>query len=469
MKIFSSLILIILVFFVQSQNATNNNTQKANNTNSNNQTQQNNNTTQQQNQNIKQQQNKPQAQNTTDTKDNKTAKTNNQTVSKNTTQKTGNKEQSQQANTNQAQNNNKKQENVQQKNQQAQNNNNKQENAQQKNQQNQNNNKKQENEQQKNAQNQNIPKKENGKPERPNEKFKTVEQPKPKEKPFNLTESLINFFQETFGSGNNTDDKNKNKDLEKEKSAAEMEEIRKRREAEMEQKIIQERERKRREEFEARARAEMIKVENERKEQKKRIEQEQREAFERQLQNMTFDDYVQINLEKGETESLYLDLEAFTKIRLAFILTDEEKRVNFIFSGPNPRGRTSVLYRADNRNYLYYEYETLRKGEYIIELKNRGSEENELILVLNEKVDKKSDVLGSEKIDKISMLLNTIDGNINQLRNKKKIEIRQINSHNEKVNKNNKSIVIYSIIEIFTMIFVFIAQSYYINSIVTNL
>ena len=179
-----------------------------------------------------------------------------------------------------------------------------------------------------------------------------MEQPKLKEKPFNLTESLINFFQETFGSGNNTDDKNKNKDLEKEKSAAEMEEIRKRREAEMEQKIIQERERKRREEFEARARAEMIKVENERKEKKKRIEQEQREAFERQLQNMTFDDYVQINLEKGETESLYLDLEAFTKIRLAFILTDEEKRVNFIFSGPNPRGRTSVLYRVDNKNYL---------------------------------------------------------------------------------------------------------------------
>ena len=454
---------------VQSQNATNNNTQKVNNTNSNNQTQQNNNTTQQQNQNVKQQQNKPQAQNTTDTKNNKTIQNNNQTVSKNATQKTGNKEQPQKTNTNQAQNKNKKQENTQQKNQQAQNNNNnnKQENAQQKNQQNQNNNKKQKNEPQKNAQNQNIPKKENGKPERPNEKTKTVEQPKPIEKPFNLTESLINFFQETFG--NNTDDKNKNKDLEKKTSVAEMEEIRKRREAEMEQKVIQERERKRREEFEARARAEMIKVENERKEMRKRIEQEQREAFERQLQNMTFDDYVQINLEKGETESLYLDLEAFTKIRLAFILTDEEKRVNFIFSGPNPRGRTSVLYRVDNRNYFYYEYETLRKGEYIIELKNRGSEENELILVLNEKVDKKSDVLGSEKIDKISMLLNTIDGNINQLRNKKKIEIRQINSHNEKVNKNNKSIVIYSIIEIFTMIFVFIAQSYYINSIVTNL
>ena len=349
--------------------------------------------------------------------------------------------------------------------QQNQNNNKQQENIQQKNQQNQNNNKQQENTQQKNAQNQNIPKKENGKREIPNERTKKVEQPKPKDKPFNLTESLINFFQETFGGGNNTNDKNKNKDIEKEKSEAEMEEIRKRREYEMEQKVIQERERKRREEFEARARAEMVRIENQKKEQKKKIEQEKRETFERQLQNMTFDDYVQINLEKGETESLYLDLESFTKIRIAFILTDEEKRINFIFSGPNPRGRTSVLYRADNKNYLYYEYETLRKGEYIIELQNRGSEENELVLVINEKVDKKKDILGSEKIDKISMLLNTIDGNINQLRNKKKIEIRQINSHNDKVNKNNKSIVVYSIIEIFTMIFVFVAQSYYINSI----
>ena len=67
------------------------------------------------------------------------------------------------------------------------------------------------------------------------------------------------------------------------------------------------------------------------------------------------------------------------------------------------------------------------------------------------------------------MLLNNIDNNINQLRNKKKIEIKQINSHNEKVDKNNRSIVIYSIIEIFTMIFVFVAQSYYINSLVNNI
>ena len=46
------------------------------------------------------------------------------------------------------------------------------------------------------------------------------------------------------------------------------------------------------------------------------------------------------------------------------------------------------------------------------------------------------------------------------------IEIKQANSHNEKVTKNNKWIVIYSIIEICTMILVFMMQSCYINSMI---
>ena len=72
-------------------------------------------------------------------------------------------------------------------------------------------------------------------------------------------------------------------------------------------------------------------------------------------------------------------------------------------------------------------------------------------------------IKNNEKIDKISMMLNNIDNNINQLRNKKKIEIKQVNSHNKKVTENNKWIVIYSIIEICNMILVFMMQSCYIN------
>ena len=67
------------------------------------------------------------------------------------------------------------------------------------------------------------------------------------------------------------------------------------------------------------------------------------------------------------------------------------------------------------------------------------------------------------------MLLNNIDNNMNQLRNKKKIEISMADSHNEKVNKNNKAIIIYSILEIFVMIIIFISQTFYITSIVSKL
>ena len=159
---------------------------------------------------------------------------------------------------------------------------------------------------------------------------------------------------------------------------------------------------------------------------------------------------------------------------MAVILTDIEEKINFLFSGPNARGRTSVLYKLDNKNYLFHEYEHLRKGEYTeytIDIINRSSKEIELIFLINEHVDqgKKKDVLDTEKIDKISLLLNNIDNNVSQLRTKKRIEMRQANSHNDKVFSNNKSIVIYSIIEVFTMIIVLLAQSYYISSIVSTI
>jgi hypothetical protein len=57
----------------------------------------------------------------------------------------------------------------------------------------------------------------------------------------------------------------------------------------------------------------------------------------------TFDEIIQISLQKGETETLYLDLESFTKLKMAVVLTDEDQKINFDLSGPNSHGRTSVL------------------------------------------------------------------------------------------------------------------------------
>ena len=128
---------------------------------------------------------------------------------------------------------------------------------------------------------------------------------------------------------------------------------------------------------------------------------------------------------------------------------DPEEKINFFFTGPNRRGMNTVIQQYYNKNYLFWEYDIPITGEYYAEITNKGTKENEIYFLLNDGKEKKNDLLEVEKLDKISMLLNNIDNNINQLRNKKKIEIKQVNSHNQKVTENNKWIVIYSLIEIF--------------------
>ena len=291
--------------------------------------------------------------------------------------------------------------------------------------------------------------------------------PKKEEKPFNLTESLINFFMETFGS-NNTMSKNNTNQTENNNDIND-DDLRKVREAEMKNRLQTEKDKKIKEELDKKANLEKIEMENQRKKEEK-LKQEE-EFLLKVLSNNSFEEVVQIYLKKGERETLYLDLKARTKIKIAIILTDSdpEEKINFFFSGPNARGRNTVIQQYYLKNYLFWEYETIYPGEYYAEITNKGTKLNEIsFLFHDESHDNKKDLIDTEKIDKISMLLNNIDNNINQLRNKKKIEIKQVNSHNKKVTENNKWIVIYSIIEICTMLMIFMIQSCYISSMVNK-
>ena len=187
------------------------------------------------------------------------------------------------------------------------------------------------------------------------------------------------------------------------------------------------------------------------------------------INNNSFEEVAQVHLNKGERETLYLDLKGRTKIKIAIMLIDSDvdEKVNFFFTGPNARGHNIVIKQYYSKNFLFWEYETLYPGEYYAEITNKGTKENEILFLFHDDIaSEKKDTINNEKIDKISMMLNNIDNNINQLRNKKKIEIKQVNSHNKKVTENNKWIVIYSIIEICTMILVFMMQSCYINSMI---
>jgi hypothetical protein len=212
----------------------------------------------------------------------------------------------------------------------------------------------------------------------------------------------------------------------------------------------------------------MIRIEKEKIEMQKKKETEEREKFEEELINTTFTENFNLLLDRGEKEKLYLDLELDQNIVMAFFVSDQEEKIKLTIYGPDTRGKMVSLFKLYKRNYFFIRFNAKRKGEYIVELWNTGSKENEINFFINENVDKKG-LLNTEKIDKISLLLRSIKKNINKLKRKKNNEIMLVNAHNDKVNKNNKNIVVYSIIEIVTMIFIFIGQSYYIKSVVKTL
>ena len=298
----------------------------------------------------------------------------------------------------------------------------------------------------------------------------TKQNKKEAKKEFNLTDSLINFFKEIMDTNKTSSNETKNNMEDKgQKQNQENEQMKIYRE-QYERRMKEQNERiKKAQEYEIQRQAEIIRIEKERIEQVKKKEQAERDEFQQKMINSHFNEIVQIYLEKNEKENLYFDLDSHQKIIIAFFLNDEEEKINFLFTGPDYRGRNIEFNRFTKRNFLYFEFEAPRKGEYIVELNNRGTKDNDIMFLADERIGKKTDVLKSGKIDKISLLLNNIDNNINQLRNNKRIEINKLNAHNQRVNQNNKSIVFYSILEVVTMIAVFIGQSYYINSIVSNL
>lgn len=282
--------------------------------------------------------------------------------------------------------------------------------------------------------------------------------------PLNLTEALINFYNQNLKNGTNnignTGDEKRDKLVQEN-----MKKFKEEMEKHMKEQEIQ---KKANEHFESRRKAEMIRIEKEKIEMQQKKEAEEREKFEDELINTTFSENLNLMLDRGEKEKLYLDLDLDQNIVMAFFVSDQEEKIKLTIYGPDTRGRMVSLFKLYKRNYFFIRFNSKRKGEYIVELLNAGSKENEINFFINENVDKK-DLLNVDKIDKISLLLRGIKKDINKLKRKKKNEITLVNSHNDKVNKNNKSIVVYSIIEIITMFFIFVGQSYYIRSVVKTL
>jgi len=279
---------------------------------------------------------------------------------------------------------------------------------------------------------------------------------KPEEKEFNLTDSLIKFFNEMFGDDKNNTNKT---DPEAKKKLEE-------------QKRLEEE--KRREEMNKRKHMEQIRLENERLEREKAKQKQmqlekEREEFERQVENISVSEFTNLYLEGKSGELLYHSVSKPCNLKIIFLLTDTQKTIHLTFNGPNGRGGTTLIKSFRSKNFLYYEHKANIPGQYTFYLNNyHNSDETEVIFAINDDT-KGEESLGKQKVDKISGYLNEIDLKINQMRSKQNIINKKTETHNESVNKHNKEILVYAIIEVITMLIVFAVQTYYIKSIVEKL
>ena len=265
------------------------------------------------------------------------------------------------------------------------------------------------------------------------------------EKILNLTQALKDFAKKLLdnlsNNTNNTNDENEKKMKEKKRQ----EEIKKTAEIiRMKQKEIQMN--KTREE---------IKV--------------QREECERHISNMVFSEILSLSIPGKNGEMLYQNITNVSKLSFSFYISDERKQIHLTFSGPNKMGRTTMIKSFRKKNCLFFEYDVTVPGQYSIFLNNyQNSEETELVFLMH-LTNIKSDKLGTEKVDKISGYLQEIDKNMNNMRMTQGIINKKTNAHNDSVNKHNKQIVVYSIVEVVVLILIFITQSYYVKRLVSKL
>ena len=116
-----------------------------------------------------------------------------------------------------------------------------------------------------------------------------------------------------------------------------------------------------------------------------------------------------------------------------------------------------------DKNFLFYELRIEKEGKYIFYLDNEKNEEKVEISFAIKDSAKKDENIGSKKLDKITEYIEDMESKINKLRLKQNIINKKTDAHNEGVNKHNKNILINSFYEVLIMIFILVAQLYYIK------
>ena len=190
--------------------------------------------------------------------------------------------------------------------------------------------------------------------------------------------------------------------------------------------------------------------------------------WEEQVKNFTFSNLLTFLIKSGEDESFYEEITQPTTIRFAFMINHPTKKIDFTFSGPQKNGKKGVIVGVNNKNYFFYEHKANIAGFYTFSINNHKHKENaKITFALNtDKVEEKT--IDTQNLDALSKRLNDIDNKMGELRMKANLVVKKVEGHNKSIIKHNKSIVIFSIIEVVTMVIIFIIQSFYLTKLVSK-
>ena len=191
-------------------------------------------------------------------------------------------------------------------------------------------------------------------------------------------------------------------------------------------------------------------------------ETRRRKKFEKLISKFDYNDWINIEVNKGSREIIYQGIGENVNIIFAYIINDSKEKIKFLFKAPKNAEKKGYNLKI-NENYFYKKFKTNKKGIHKFIFDNKKNNKNlKISFALKYRLKKKN----LTEIDRIGNNLNKINKYLNILRAKENLINKITKNHIDVVNKHNKNIVIYGIIEIIVMIIILFIQLFYIKSLV---
>ena len=195
----------------------------------------------------------------------------------------------------------------------------------------------------------------------------------------------------------------------------------------------------------------------------KKDEERRRKKFEKLISKFDYDHWINFEINKNSKEIIYEEINDNIDFYFAFIINDSKDKIRFTFKEPKKQDEKGAFYTV-NENYFYKKFKTNKTGTYKFIFNNRRNKNMKVSFALKYKMKSKN----LTEIDRIGNNMNKINKHLNIIRAKESLINKLTKTQFDAVNKHNKNIVIYGIIEIFVMIIILFVQLFYIKGLVNK-